>query len=144
MEGLTRVRTILNNEIIRFVLVGGMNTFNYYVLYLIFLHLVSLNYLSSHILAFLISMVGSFYMNSYFTYRTKPTLKKFLQFPLTYVVNITVTTVSIYVLVDLLSLDENISPLVASLIAIPFTFLISKRILVNKTDEKTNKQTTQP
>ncbi|MCM3088097.1 GtrA family protein [Bhargavaea ginsengi] len=113
-------------------MVGGMNTLNYYVLYLLFLHLADLNYLTSHILAFLISMVGSFYMNSYFTYRTKPTLKKFLQFPLTYVVNITVTTVSIYVLVDLLSLDENISPLVASLIAIPFTFLISKKILVKE------------
>lgn len=123
---------LLSGEVIRFIIVGVMNTANYYFLYLIFLHLLSLPYLIAHILAFLISMVGSFFLNSYFTYRTKPTWKKFMQFPLTYVVNITVTTTSIWLLVDVLGLNENISPLLASLIAIPFTFIISKKILKQK------------
>ena len=87
----------------------------------------------AHILAFFISMIGSFYLNSYFTYKTKPTLKKFLQFPLTYVVNFTVTTLGIFILVDVLKLNENISPLLASGIAIPFTFIVSKMILARET-----------
>lgn len=119
----------VNSEIFRFILVGFMNTFNYYVIYLLFIHILNINYLISHILAFLISMVGSFFMNSYITYRSKPSLKKFLQFPLTYVVNVTVTTLSIYILVDLMGLNETISPLIASLVAIPFTFIMSKKIL---------------
>ncbi|MCA1031289.1 GtrA family protein [Bacillus timonensis] len=116
-------------QLIRFIITGFINTGNYYLLYLFFIHLIDLNYLIGHLLAFVISMVGSFFINSYFTYQTKPTLKKFFQFPLTYIVNITVTTVSIYILVDLMGLDENISPLLASVVAIPFTFIISKRIL---------------
>lgn len=126
------MKSLKNNEVIRFIIVGCLNTLNYYLLYLLFVHLFTINYLLSHILAFAISMVGSFFMNTYFTYKTKPSFKKFFQFPLTYAVNITVTTVSIYVLVDMLHLDKNISPLLASLIAIPFTFLTSKKILGDK------------
>ncbi|MBA4493055.1 GtrA family protein [Paenactinomyces guangxiensis] len=126
---------IINNQIIRFVIVGALNTAIYYLLYLIFIHLIKLDYLISHILAFILSMIGSFFMNTHFTYKTKPTLKKFLQFPLTYVVNISVTTGSVYILVDLLGWDKNISPLVASLIAIPFTFIVSKKILVRKAND---------
>lgn len=123
------MKKFINGEVLRFIIVGFMNTGNYYLLYLLFLHIFSWNYMLSHILAFLISMVGSFFLNSYFTYKTKPTWKKFMQFPLTYVVNISVTTASIYILVDVLGLNETVSPLLASLIAIPFTFLISKKIL---------------
>lgn len=122
-----------HNRVFRFVIVGGINTINYYLLYLLFIHLIKFNYLIAHVLAFLLSMVGSFFLNTYYTYRTKPTLKKFFQFPMTYVLNISITSFSIYVFVDLLKWDENISPLVASLIAIPFTYLLSKKILVTGT-----------
>jgi putative flippase GtrA len=120
-----------HRQLIRFVVVGFINTLNYYILYLLFIHGLKFNYLLSHLLAFVLSMMGSFFMNTYFTYHTKPTLKKFLQFPFTYLVNITVTTVSIYIFVDICGFDQHISPLLASLIAIPFTFLVSKKILLS-------------
>jgi len=116
----------------RFVIVGIINTCNYYVLFLFFNNIVPFHYMAAHIVSFLISMVGSFYLNSYFTYKIKPTLKKFLQFPLTYIVNITVSSAAIYIFVVLLNLDENISPLIASVLAIPFTFVISKLILTKE------------
>jgi putative flippase GtrA len=118
--------------LLRFCIVGVVNTGTYYGLYLLFLHVFGWIYLVSHISAFILSMIGSFFMNTYFTYKTKPSLKKFFQFPLTYVVNVTVTTSSVYLLVDQLGMDKNIAPLLASLIAIPFTFIVSKKILVNK------------
>jgi putative flippase GtrA len=121
----------IHKQLIRFVIVGFINTFHYYILYLLFMHLIKLHYLLSHLLAFVLSMIGSFLMNTYFTYHTKPTLKKFLQFPLTYLVNITVTTGSVYIFVDICGFDKHISPLLASLIAIPFTFLVSKKILLS-------------
>lgn len=130
------MKFILNEQFIRFVIVGVINTLNYYVLYLLFYHLVGLNYMPAHIIAFLVSMIGSFYLNSYFTYKVKPTLKKFLQFPLTYVVNITVTTLAIWVFVDVLGWSETLSPLLATVLAIPFTFVVSKFILTGSTKVK--------
>ncbi|MEH6852975.1 GtrA family protein, partial [Bacillus pseudomycoides] len=87
-------------QIIRFVFVGCMNTLNYWLLYLLFSHVYHFHHLTAHSIAFIVSMIGSFFMNTYFTYKTKVTLKKFLQFPLTYIVNFIITKVSIYVLVD--------------------------------------------
>lgn len=118
-----------NSQLVRFIIVGGLNTLFYYILYLSFLHCFRINYLISHILAFIISMIGSFFMNSLFTYKQKPTLKKFLQFPITYVINITVTTLGTYLFVSVFNWNKDISPLIAALTAIPFTFIVSKKIL---------------
>ena len=112
----------------RFVIVGFINTFNYYLLYLILLWLNG-GYLFSHSFAFVISMIGSFYLNCYFTYQTKPTFKKFFQFPLTYVINYSVSTASLFLLVDMMQLNEFFAPLIAAVIPIPFTYLVSKWIL---------------
>ncbi|MFI8709266.1 GtrA family protein [Bacillus sp. NPDC077411] len=119
-------------QIARFVLVGCMNTLNYWLLYLLFTHAFHFHTLTAHSIAFIVSMIGSFFMNTYFTYRTKVTLKKFFQFPLTYIVNFIITTISIYILVDVLNFNKDIAPLLSSVIAIPFTFAISKKILVTK------------
>ncbi|RYG72975.1 GtrA family protein [Lentibacillus lipolyticus] len=119
---------IQNKSFVRFVIVGCINTLNYYILYVLLMSLGS-PYIISHSLAFGISMVGSFYLNCYFTYRTKPTFAKFFQFPLTYVVNYSVSTLSLYVLVDLLQFSEFLAPLIAAVIPIPFTYMISKIIL---------------
>src|SRR4051794_28683661 len=97
--------------LIRFCIVGVINTGTYYALYLLFLHGFGWIFLVSHVTAFILSMIGSYFLNTYFTYKTKPSLKKFFQFPLTYVVNITITTSGVYLLVDKLGMDENISPL---------------------------------
>lgn len=118
-----------DKEFWKFNLVGIMNTLNYYLLYLLFSKLLAFNYLGSHLISFFISIIGSFYMNTYFTYRTTPTLKKFLQFPLTYLVNIAISTGTIFISVQILHLPDTIAPLVASVFSIPFTFLASRMVL---------------
>ena len=122
----------LAGQVLRFGIVGVANTLNYYVLYLLFFYAFSLSYMASHLLAFVISMVGSFYLNCFFTYRVRPTLKKFFQFPITYVVNVTVSSLALFILVDFLHFNETISPLIAQGLTIPATFIISKKVLVNK------------
>lgn len=113
---------------IRFAVVGVINTINYYAIYLLLMYL-DIVYLISHSAAFIISMIGSYFLNCYFTYKTKPTLKKFLQFPLTYVVNYTVSTSSLFIFVDLFKMNEFIAPFISMLLPIPFTYLTSKWIL---------------
>lgn len=116
-------------EFIRFIVIGGINTLNYYVVYILFHHVWNINYGVSHVVAFTLSMVASFFLNSYFTFNVKPTLRKFLQFPLTQAVNFTVTTVCIYVLVEQLRVSTAIAPLFAIVIAVPATFIVTSKIL---------------
>ncbi|MFF7195894.1 GtrA family protein [Streptomyces sp. NPDC008079] len=114
-------------QIVRFALVGGVNTATFYGFYLA-LH-PWMPYFAAYTLAFVLSMIGSFFLNTYFTYRTRPTWRKFLLFPLTNLTNYVVTSVGVYALVEWAGMNDKIAPLAAAAAAIPFTYLLSRRIL---------------
>ncbi|EFF90105.1 membrane protein [Streptomyces sp. e14] len=119
-------------QILTFAVVGVVNTLTYYLLYLLFL--TRLPYLAAHVLAFAISMVGSFFLNARFTYRIRPTWRKFLLFPLTNATNFVITTAGVYVIVDVLHAGSRFAPLLASAAAIPVTFVVSRMIMLSKVD----------
>ncbi|MFF3244384.1 GtrA family protein [Streptomyces sp. NPDC002870] len=115
-------------QLVRFALVGVVNTGTYYGLYLALL--TWLPYVAAHVVAFALSMVGSFFLTSYFTYRTRPTWRKFLLFPLTNAANFVVTTSGVYLLVDVLHFGSRYAPLIAAAAAIPITFVVSRTIML--------------
>lgn len=121
-------------QLLRFGVIGVVNTGTFYVLYLL-LH-TRLPYYPAYVIAFLISMVGSFFLNTYFTYRTRPTWRKFLLFPLTNLTNFIVTSVGVFVLVEWLHVGERIAPLLAAVVAIPVTFVLSRKILTHRDQER--------
>ncbi|AQM41276.1 MULTISPECIES: GtrA family protein [Staphylococcus] len=116
-------------EVIKFVIVGGMNTLNYYIVYLCLLKLLEMNYLVSHISGFIISFVISYYLNCYFVYKVTPTWSKFLKFPLTQVVNMGMQTLLLYIFVQWFGISSVIAPFAGLIITIPITFVLSKYIL---------------
>ncbi|WP_406321559.1 GtrA family protein [Streptomyces sp. NBC_01637] len=115
-------------QMARFALVGVVNTGTYYGCYLALLTV--LPYLAAHVIAFALSMTGSFLLNSYFTYRTRPTWRKFLLFPLTNAANFVITTGGVWLLVDRAGFSSRYAPLVAALAAIPITFAVSRAIML--------------
>ena len=119
----------LNTEFTRFIFVGVINTLSYYSIYLVLHNFFSLPYLLAHIVGFLISLNISFFLNCYITYRIKPTLKKYLYFPLTQAVNISVSTALIFIFVEFLNINSNIAPFAAVLFTVPITFIVSSKIL---------------
>ncbi|TNC21825.1 GtrA family protein [Amycolatopsis alkalitolerans] len=117
-------------RLVRFGLVGVLNTATYYGLYLL-LHRF-MPYLAAHVLAFLISMTGSYFLNCAFTFRTRPTWKKFLLFPLSNATNLVVTSTGLYLLVGVWHLNQVVAPLVAAAFAVPVTFVVAKLVLVGQ------------
>ena len=126
----------LNTEFTRFIFVGVVNTMSYYSIYLVLHNVFALPYLLAHIVGFFISLNISFFLNCYVTYRIKPTLKKYLYFPLTQVVNMSVSTALIFIFVEFLHLNSNIAPFAAVLFTVPITFVVSGRILKDKVHPK--------
>lgn len=116
-------------EILKFIIVGGINTLNYYIIYLLLLKLIGVNYLVSHISGFVISFIISYYLNCYFVYKVQPTWKKFIQFPLTQVVNMGMQTLLLYIFVQWFNISSVIAPFAGLIITIPVTFILSKYIL---------------
>lgn len=119
----------INHEFTRFIIVGGINTVHYYVIYLLCIHWLHVHYLSAHILGFISSLIGSFFLNAYITYKVKPTLAKFIRFPLTQMVNILASTSLIFVFIDWLQINDSLAPVIAVIFTIPITFFITGRIL---------------
>ncbi len=111
-------------EILKFIIVGGINTLNYYVVYLLLLKLLHIEYMISHITGFLVAFVISYYLNCYFVYRVKPTWRKFISFPITQIVNVSLQTVLLYVFVSWLNLPAEIAPFAGLVITIPITFVL--------------------
>jgi putative flippase GtrA len=121
---------VIRGRVVRFALVGVVNTATYYGFYLLFG--LFMHYLAAHVVAVVLSMIGSFFLNCYFTFRTPPTWRKFLLFPLSNVTNFVVTTVGLYVLVQFFGLDQRIAPLLAASVAIPVTFVVAQLVLAGR------------
>ena len=117
-------------RIVRFGLVGVVNTGTYYGIYLLLVRV--LPYLAAHTVAFCLAMVGSYFLNCYFTFRVRPTWRKFLLFPLSNITNFVVTSGGLYLLVSRMHMNSTVAPLVAAAVAIPITFVVAQFVLVDR------------
>ncbi|CAM3145069.1 GtrA family protein [Staphylococcus argensis] len=122
----------LHLEIIKFIIVGGINTFNYYVVYLLLLKICNIHYIVSHITGFIVALIISYYLNCYFVYKVQPTLRKFLQFPVTQLVNVGMQTLLLFIFVRFFHINSVIAPFAGLIITIPVTFILSKYILQDR------------
>lgn len=120
--------TLWHHPVVRFILIGVFNTLHFWLWYNLFLTL-SIGYPVAFTMGFILSMIGSFFLNTYFTFKTKPTWKKFIRFPLTTLPNYVISQVGLWILVEKLGFQKNISGLLASLLAIPVTYFVTKYIL---------------
>lgn len=119
-------------EFIKFVIVGFINTFTNYILYLFFMEICLIPYRISYILGYILSLIGSYFFNTYFTYKEKFSLRKFLIFPLTYIPNFIIQFIGVILLIDCMSINDTIAPLITTIVAMPITFIVMRYIIRKK------------
>jgi putative flippase GtrA len=127
-----RARLRVLGRLPAFAAVGLVNTASYYGCYLLLHDRLQAPYPVAHAVAFLLSMTGAFFLHARFTYRTRPTWRKFALFPLGNVTNAAVTTAGIWLQVDVLGLDSTLAPLPAAAVAVPVTFVLSHSIMTDR------------
>ncbi len=120
----------INYEWSRFILTGGFNTFNYYLLYLILIK--SLPYMQAHFSAFIYSGFVSYFVSSKYTFKEELSLIRFLKFPITYIPNLVISSVVTYTLVTNQLVSETFASIIAMIIAIPVTFFVTRLVLKGK------------
>lgn len=123
---------------IRFSIIGVFNTVHYYFWYLILLNL-RVNYVTSHTIAFVLSMIGSYFLNCFYAFKTKPTLMKFIKYPLTALSNYLISTFSLIFLVSYLSVNRITAAFFAAILPIPATFIVTHYVLL-KTEKESRKK----
>lgn len=112
---------------LRFLVVGVVNTLVHYAVYLPLWF--ALPYLGAHLIAVTVATSCSYLLNCHFTFRTQPTLRTFLLYPLSNVTNIVLSTVLVYLIVEALLIDSRIATLLGGVLVVPATFIVSKLIL---------------
>lgn len=116
--------------LLRFSLVGVVNTGVYYLAYLGLI--VVLPYFTAHLLAWAVSISASFFLNCRFTYHVQPTWRRFAVYPLSNLPNIIATSVGVVALIEVFNLNVKIAPLIAGICAVPFSYLLAKFLLTAK------------
>ena len=116
-------------EFLKYAIVGCINTADYYLSYLIFMDIFKFSYKISFVMGYVVSIVGSYFLNTYFTYKQKPSVKKFLIFPLTYVPNFIIQYLGMSLLVDRINMSRKVAPMITALVATPITFFVTKYVI---------------
>jgi putative flippase GtrA len=126
-------------QFVKFGIVGASNTIISYILYFISLLcfkklgiLVGSDYLVAQVIAFVLSVLWSFYWNNkmVFTVEAGKTrslwralLKTYVSYSFT---GLLLNTVLLYLWVDMLNISEFVAPLINLIISVPVNFLINK------------------
>lgn len=114
-------------EKIFFVLGGICNTLFSYLIYVFLYHF--LDYRLSFSVAYASGIIFSYYFNVLFVFKTRISIKKFLSYPIVYVVQYFLSMILIEVLHRFFMVNLVFAPIVTTLILLPVTFLMSKNIL---------------
>ena len=114
-------------KLLRFCVVGVANTAFYYLAYRLLLILMP--YVAAHVMAWVVSVVFSFFMNCWFTFKVRPTLRRLVAFPASSLANLFLTTFGSIILVSQLHVDERYATVIMGICAIPVTFGLTAFVL---------------
>src|SRR5947209_2669797 len=119
----------LTAQVARFAAVGAANTAVYYGSYLLLRPAKS--FLVADLVAVVIAMLFAFFAHSAITYRTRPTVRKLLLFPLGNIAGYLVLTVGAWALVRS-GMNDRWAPLLAAAVSVPVTFVVLRVIMLGR------------
>ena len=131
-KSLFNIKSAKIKEFLRYVVVGCINTLIYYISYLVFMNIFNFSYRISFVAGYVISIIFSYFLNTYFTYKEKPSLKKFLLFPLTYIPNFIIQYIGMILLVDHFNMNRKLAPIITAIVATPITFFVMRYVIKKK------------
>ncbi len=120
-------KKFLSKNFVLFALIGIINFFVYNSLYILLIHII--NYVYASILSSFASMTSSFFLNSKYNFKVKPTFKNFILFPISNIPTFVFQTTGIILLVEKFHIKTTISGVLSNLCVVPFTFLLISFLL---------------
>jgi len=120
-------KKLTKKSFIKFIIVGIFNTFLTYCLYIVLLYILS--YKIAYTMSYLLGIWISYFLNSFFVFKANINFKKFLKYPIVYIVQYILNIIFLYIFVELLNINDKIAPIILIVISIPVTFTLSKIIL---------------
>lgn len=86
---------------------------------------------SNFIFGYIISIITSFFLNCHFTFHQRPTLKKFLKFPISYIPNFIFQYLMVFIFTAL-NLNSTLAYICAAILGTPLTFAAMKPMVFSR------------
>ena len=120
-------------ELVRFGVVGVIATLLHYGIYLLMLRLANINESIAYSIGYATSFSCNFLLSSYFTFRTKPTVKKGFGFGLSHLLNYLLHMILLNFFLWA-GLSDKLAPLPVFAIVIPVNFILVRFFLKGNTN----------
>ena len=116
-------------EIARFLLAGLATTVFSYGIYLALL--LVLPYMLAYAASYIAGIVFSYCINTYFVFSGRFSFRTFLKFPVVYLAQFAINAAVVWLAVDRFGMRKEFAPLIAIVLSIPVTYLMSRAIIKN-------------
>lgn len=138
VEGIMKSKII---EFIKFSIVGGVMTLISILLFTMFIEWLSINYLVSNVISYVIAVLLSYYVNSRYTFNQKDVSKKndliaATKFFIMKLCLLALDSICLYLLVDIMGANVYVSKILLTILFLVVSYPISKLIMVIKKGEK--------
>ncbi|QIR75443.1 GtrA family protein [Sulfurospirillum diekertiae] len=119
-----------NNKLFKFFGAGIINTVLSYMCYLLLLLIT--NYQISYAISFIFGIAFSYWLNIKYVFESHHSIKKSVLFPLIYLVQYILGALLLSVIVENIDIDKRFAPIVVTIILLPITYIMTKKLLHNK------------
>jgi putative flippase GtrA len=120
----------LKNKFIKFIGVGVINTIASYLVYVLLV--LFFDYQVSYATAFVFGIILSFILNTKYVFEVQQTVKKFILFPLVYIIQYLLGAFMMNFIIETLEFNKFFAPLIVTICLLPVSYLLSKKILKGK------------
>ncbi|MBO7317799.1 MAG: GtrA family protein [Bacteroidales bacterium] len=116
------------HEVVRFGVVGVVATLIQYGIYYLFNTIVGLGATTSLTIGYIISFIFNFFLSNYFTFRTRPTVKKGIGFMASHGINylLQIVFLNLYMWIGV---PETLAPLPMFVTVVPINFVLVRFVL---------------
>ena len=109
---------------LRFLIGGASNTVITYIIYLILLQFIS--YKLSYSITYILGIALGYLINAIWVFQRKPSKKTALIYPFIYIFQYLLGIGLLIALVERLSIDQRLAPVIVILITLPLMFLMTR------------------
>jgi putative flippase GtrA len=120
--------TLLEKGFTRFLLSGVLNTSVTYMLYLFLLHIMRYNI--AYTIVFLVGIVFSYFLNSFFVFKVRLTFLKMLIFPLVYFGQYLLGLVILHISIHVLYLSSQVGGVLVIVLLVPVTYSMNRFVFI--------------
>lgn len=140
---MNNIRRILNKETISYVIFGILTTIVNLISYYFFSSIININYLISNTISWIISVVFAYITNKFYVFNSKDKrkdvmVKEFIKFVNCRLTSGVIEILLLFLLVDMMKVNDIISKLAIGVIVVVLNFIFSKIFVFQKVNQLNN------